>query len=67
MDWELHEGLTLRIAEATAAAERDRLVRELRAARRARREEEAGPERGWLRRWRPRGWRRSTPHHLPVR
>lgn len=46
MDWELHEGLALRVEEAVAAAERDRLVRELRAARRARR---TGRARWWPR------------------
>lgn len=36
IDWELDEGLEVRRHEAIEAAERERLVRELRAARRAR-------------------------------
>lgn len=49
VDWELREGLALRVAEATAAAERERLVRELRAARRARGEVVERPR--WWTRW----------------
>ncbi|WP_432524610.1 hypothetical protein [Kineococcus sp. SYSU DK006] len=36
IDWELHEGLALRHEEALALAERERRVRALRVARRAR-------------------------------
>ncbi|WP_380173502.1 hypothetical protein ACFEMC_03080 [Kineococcus sp. DHX-1] len=60
IDWELREGLALRVAEATAAAERERLVRELRAARRAR---GAGAERP---RWWTRPWLRTGVRHHPA-
>ncbi|GAB3451857.1 hypothetical protein AB1207_02455 [Kineococcus endophyticus] len=59
VDWELREGLALRVAEATAAAERERLVRELRAARRARGAGAARPR--WWARWSPRAGVRRHP------
>jgi len=46
VEWELHEGVALRQQEALARADRERLVRELRAARRANRRR---PQ-GWMRR-----------------
>jgi hypothetical protein len=48
IEWELHEGVALREQEALARAERERLVRELRAERRSRRR-------------RPQGWLRRNP------
>lgn len=47
MDWELREGLALRVDEALAVAERERLVRRLRAARRAARRAAWPAGRGW--------------------
>ena len=48
LDWELREGVLARQEEALALAAREHLVRELRAARRAR--ETTGTRRWWRRR-----------------
>ncbi|WP_432564073.1 hypothetical protein [Kineococcus sp. SYSU DK003] len=49
LDWELHEGVAARQRAAVEAAERERLVRELRAARRDQRRARRRRRTAWWR------------------